>query len=259
MRTAGWVVSDFSLMDAIEYGIVKIVVAGSTFGADFDLAVARLENDQFRFNAFGFTVGENGGTATLTVQRTGGSTGTVVVRAQTIGGTATPGLDYLGTTVDLVFSPGETTKSFTIPILGDAAVEGPETIEVRLQVVGGSASVGTRGTAVVTVLDDVIPPVTPVTPVVRVLSGKPKFHAATGRYRQVVRLVNASGRGLYGPLRLVLGGLSRRVKVRKAKGGVLLKAPVGSSSCWVNLNGSGQFAAGRCGRWCWSSAVPAAG
>jgi hypothetical protein len=76
-----------------------------------------------------------------------------------------------------------------------------------------------------------------------VLFDKVRFHAPTGRYRQRVRLVNASGQAMYGPLRLLLDRLSKRVRVR-SKSGVQRKLS-GAGPYWVvNVNGSGRLAAG---------------
>jgi hypothetical protein len=50
----------------------------------------------------------------------------------------------LPTTIDLVFGPGETSKSFTIPIVSDATVEDNETIGVQLQIVVGRAELARR-------------------------------------------------------------------------------------------------------------------
>ena len=47
-----------------------------------------------QFSAAAYTVAENGGSATITVSRTGGATGTVTVHFSTSDGTATAGSDY---------------------------------------------------------------------------------------------------------------------------------------------------------------------
>jgi|GEM_PF-1315005 len=58
---------------------------------------------------------------------------TVTVSAQTSNVTATAGSDYTATgpTV-LSFAPGDLTKTFTVPVTGDVAVEGHETFQVTL-------------------------------------------------------------------------------------------------------------------------------
>ncbi len=47
-------------------------------------------------------------------------------------GTATPGIDFQSVTVRLEFAPGEIIKQFTVPLLDDGSVEGPETVELLL-------------------------------------------------------------------------------------------------------------------------------
>ena len=77
----------------------------------------------------------NAGTtdAVFTATLSAASGGTVTVSAQTSNLTATAGADYTATgpTV-LTFNPGDLTKTFTVPVLGDVAVEGHETFQVTL-------------------------------------------------------------------------------------------------------------------------------
>src|SRR5262249_43283100 len=76
-----------------------------------------------QFSSRMYAVNENGGTATITVTRTGGSDGSVTVNYATSNGTATAGSDYTATSGTLTFAAGETSKTFTIPILDDTLVE----------------------------------------------------------------------------------------------------------------------------------------
>ena len=100
------------------------------------------------------SVNENGGAATITVTRTGGSDGTVGVNFATSNGTATAGSDYTTSGGTLTFAPGETSKTFTIPILNDAVVEGNETVNLVLSSPTGGATLGGQSTAVLTIADD---------------------------------------------------------------------------------------------------------
>ena len=60
------------------------------------------------------------------------STLTVTVDYATSDGTATAGQDYTATSGILTFSPGETTKTITVPVLNDAIDDGGETVTLTL-------------------------------------------------------------------------------------------------------------------------------
>ena len=105
-------------------------------GAD-ELVVVAVPGS-LQFSAATYGVGEAGPTATITVTRTGGSDGIVGASYATVaGGTATGGgavrrsVDYVNTSGTVTFGDGVTTpQTFTIPICDDAAVEGPETVNL---------------------------------------------------------------------------------------------------------------------------------
>jgi len=105
------------------------------------------------FQAATAAVDEDAGTVTLTVNRTGGSDGSVTINYATANGSATAGSDYTANTGTLTFAEGVTSQTITINILDDATVEDPETFTVTLSAPGGGASLGTA-TATVTINDD---------------------------------------------------------------------------------------------------------
>ncbi|MBB4256499.1 DUF4082 domain-containing protein [Bradyrhizobium sp. CIR3A] len=107
---------------------------------------------------------EAAGTATVTVTRSGdlSSQNTVEYTTNEIGtgGSATAGSDFIQPTFNgrantgqIVFAPGESTKSFTIPIVNDQLIEGNETFAIGLQN-PGSGSLGAPRTVLVTIVDD---------------------------------------------------------------------------------------------------------
>ena len=109
---------------------------------DGDRAVTVTLNTRpvFEFNASTYTVNEDTGSATITVQRLVTTAGTATVDYAIAAGTATappaaeadfagPGGVLTGT---LTFVPGQATKAFTIPIVNDTRAEGPETILLSL-------------------------------------------------------------------------------------------------------------------------------
>ncbi len=131
--------------------------SGATLGQS-DATVTIVDDDSpgiFDFSQSLFTVNENGGTATITVSRHGGSIGTVsIVYSTGNAGGAAVGLDYLSVSNVLTFTNGETAKTFTVPILDDGIAEGTESIDLILSEPTGGASVGTQGTATIQILDN---------------------------------------------------------------------------------------------------------
>jgi hypothetical protein len=92
--------------------------------------------------------------ATITVNRTGGSTGTVTVNYATSNGTATAGTDYTATSGTLTFGPSVTSQSFTVPVTNDTVDENDETVNVTLSSPGGGATLGSPSSAVLTIVDN---------------------------------------------------------------------------------------------------------
>lgn len=94
----------------------------------------------------GTTIAE-GGTATLTVTRSGFATVAVNVGYATADGSATSPADFSATSGMLSFLSGETAKTISVPTVDDAVYEGPEAFTVALSAPSGGAvidnSVGT--------------------------------------------------------------------------------------------------------------------
>jgi peptidoglycan/xylan/chitin deacetylase (PgdA/CDA1 family) len=77
---------------------------------------------------------------------------TISVGYTTGDGTALAGADYDATSGTLTFSPGQTSKTVSVPVRGDALDEPDETFAVRLR--DPSRTAIARGTATVTIVDD---------------------------------------------------------------------------------------------------------
>src|SRR5690606_29490330 len=95
-----------------------------------------IESDDalIEFSAPEYSVTENfvTGSASITVRRLGSTALPVSVTFFTLDGTATAGTDYSGVTNVINFAPGETSRTFAIPVIDDSVVEGNETIQLRL-------------------------------------------------------------------------------------------------------------------------------
>ena len=75
---------------------------------------------------------ENAGAATITVRLNAASSLHVYVDYATGDGTATAGADYTPTGGTLDFAPGETSKTFSVPIVDDLLSEPNETVKLTL-------------------------------------------------------------------------------------------------------------------------------
>jgi hypothetical protein len=107
-----------------------------------------------QFTAPTYSVSEVNGSATITVTRTLGTAGSATVDYAASDGTATAGSDYTAASGTLTFSAGETTKSFSIPILNDTLDEALETINLTLSNPTGGIVLGSRKTSVLSITDN---------------------------------------------------------------------------------------------------------
>ncbi|HAK77507.1 MAG TPA: hypothetical protein DCM71_11495, partial [Runella sp.] len=118
------------------------------------------DNSQMTINDVSLIEGSGGNTNfVFTVTLDNPVSSTVNVNYATAAGTATAGTDYTTTSGTLTFNPGETSKTITVPVAGDAVGESNETFFVNLTnlVVGGGllSSVNiTDAQGLGTILDD---------------------------------------------------------------------------------------------------------
>jgi uncharacterized repeat protein (TIGR01451 family)/uncharacterized delta-60 repeat protein len=119
-------------------------------------AVVTIVDDDsgIKFSSSAYSVSESGVSSTITVQRFGILTNTVTVHYATEDGTATAGADYVGTSGTLVFTNGETTKTFNVQIIDDTLIEGNETVLLTLSSVFGQASLQVPNVAILTIIDN---------------------------------------------------------------------------------------------------------
>lgn len=107
-----------------------------------------------RFSAASYQVGEKGTNALITVMRVNGYTGIVAADFATSDGTAKAGVKYVKTSTRLAFADGETSKTVLIPIIDENAVEGDQSVILTLSNVSGGATLGSPGTALLSIIDD---------------------------------------------------------------------------------------------------------
>ncbi len=132
---------------------------GATLGTPDTAVLTIIDNDSggvLQFSSATYTVNEGvlSGKAVIKVTRSGGTASGVTVDYATSDGTATDGSDYIATSGTLTFAAGQTSETFTIPIINDALDEPNETVILTLSNPSGGATLGTRSTAVLTIVDN---------------------------------------------------------------------------------------------------------
>jgi hypothetical protein len=109
------------------------------------------------------TVQEDVTSVTLTVQRTGDTSGPVTVDYATADGTASERGDYTTAVGTLRFAAGETSKTIDVLVNEDSKVEGSETFTVNLSNPTGGATLSClTAVATVQITDDAVEPTTNV-------------------------------------------------------------------------------------------------
>ncbi|HVG33668.1 MAG TPA: DUF4394 domain-containing protein [Pyrinomonadaceae bacterium] len=121
--------------------------------SEFSFAAEVNGAEAFQFSSTVFFVSENAGVATITVTRTNGTVGGTTVNFATSNGTASAGVDYVATNGTLTFNAGETSKTFTVPIIDDSLIEGDETVKLSLSSPSVGAVLGAPSTATLTITD----------------------------------------------------------------------------------------------------------
>lgn len=134
---------------------------GAALGSPSSAALTIVDDDAtplpgtLSFSVGTLTRSESQTTATLTVSRTGGTSGAVGVSYTTVAGTATAGSDYTTTAGTLSWGDGvATARTITVPLLPDTDDEPNEQFTVVLSAPTGGATLGATTTATVTITDD---------------------------------------------------------------------------------------------------------
>jgi hypothetical protein len=154
-------ISDFSItltstqVQDLKNGLFYVNVHSSNFpsGEIRGQFASSLAAVTMQFNATGYVVNENAGSVTVSVTRSGNTTQASTINYATSNGSSIQPSDYTNTSGSLQFAPGETVKTFVVPVINDALVEGNETINVLLSSPAGAVE-GSPFTATITILDD---------------------------------------------------------------------------------------------------------
>ncbi|MCL1475466.1 calcium-binding protein [Argonema antarcticum] len=129
---------------------------GAVIGTQNTATLAIVDDDvSLAFSAAQFSVNEDGTPiAAVTITRTGRTTGEISALVNLQNGTATSPADYNSTPIVVNFADGEITKTITVPVVNDTAVESNETIALTLTNPTGGAVIGTQNTATLAIVDD---------------------------------------------------------------------------------------------------------
>jgi hypothetical protein len=136
-----------------------------------NLGVGTILNDDAQggiisFSQANYSIGESAGLLTITVNRTGDTSGPATVDYATsdggaslvpcssISGLASSRCDFTTAMGKLNFGAGETVKTFIVLVNRDSYTEGPETLTVTLSNQTGGAILSTPSSATVTIADD---------------------------------------------------------------------------------------------------------
>jgi hypothetical protein len=139
-------------LDDASTGIVGRIGDGSQFIRDISVEPA----PTVQFGSSLFSVNEDEGVAIITVTRTGRLNDIARVNYATSDGTANANADYQSVSGTLDFADGEITKTFSIPLINDALIEGVETVNLTLTPINGfnGVSLGVPGTARLAIMDE---------------------------------------------------------------------------------------------------------
>jgi len=137
-----------------------------TQAGEFNQAVVTiLEDDpvppsgELNFAPIDYSVSENAGSVPLTIERTNGNYGAVSATLQTQGDSATGGIDYIESTINVNFDDGELSKIISINLQDDTGYEGNEVFSATLSNPQNGVSIGSSNVATITITeDDPVPP-----------------------------------------------------------------------------------------------------
>jgi hypothetical protein len=126
----------------------------ATITGDAAAAVGSLQ-----LSASSYGIGQAAGIVSVTVNRTGGSSGAVSVNYATANGTAVAGTDFTASSGTLSWASGDaSSKSFTVAIINLTPFSGSEAFTVALSAATGGATLGSPSSAGVTIAGSLVVP-----------------------------------------------------------------------------------------------------
>ena len=144
------------------FNVILSNATGASLGNPGNATVTIRDNDEVQqnegvlaFSQDSYQVSEADASAEISVERSGGSDGAVSVQVATADGSATAGADYSAVDSTLSWADGDSAaKTFSVPVLEDLLPEVNETINLTLSSPTGGATLGTPGSATLTVVDN---------------------------------------------------------------------------------------------------------
>ena len=136
---------------------------GASLGSPSETTIIITDKDRlgtFQFSAAAYSRNEASSPVTLTVTRSGSTSGPASVTVELEDLTATggtcdaAGADYAAASYSVEFAPGQTSRPVAVPICQDTELEGPQTFKARVTNLPAGFALGTNGEATVTIVDD---------------------------------------------------------------------------------------------------------
>ena len=146
-------VTGFDTSDIGSYSLTLTGTAAATPTVQFSHRTTPSVKQERRVDVTVTRSGDTSGTSTVNYITTDTDNFTVGC-GQPSGGNAFGRCDFATSVDTLTFAPGETSKTFAIPIINDSIAEGSETFGVTLSNATGGATLGAPATATVTITDN---------------------------------------------------------------------------------------------------------
>jgi hypothetical protein len=187
-----------------------------------------------QFSNATYAVNENAGSATITVTRIGGSAAGVSVVYTTMDGSAKSGQNYTSTTGTLTFGAGETSKTFTVPVLDDQLFSSDKALVITLSQPNAGAALGGPSTATL-LIHETDPAPVPLVTIAGVQTSTNRRGQVTGITVVLSAPVAPASVANSNDFQLIQAGRKGRFDTRDAKRLALRPAVYSSGSVSISL------------------------